>query len=178
MCSICDLRIEFSVEHPLSLSVAVNTRQAIDAGILQEPDFPDDEFLLRERAIGALRAAQQRLEWSLRPEELLAVPDFFVLLIESRTWGFCRPMGSGSGFDPNCSPSPPNITAEDICERDAVLVASESSISALAVGQVPFATALADGIIALDADPERFGVISGMWSKAYPELAFSRFVCA
>ena len=34
MCAICDLRIEFSIEHPMTLSVAVATRKAIDAGVL------------------------------------------------------------------------------------------------------------------------------------------------
>ncbi len=178
MCSICDLRIEFSVDHPLSLSVAVSTRGAVDAGVLPEPDFPEDPAMLRANGISALQAAQQRLEWSSRPEELLAIPDFFVLLIESRTWGFFRSTAAGTGFDPNCVPSPPNVSAEDACERDAVIVASEAAIRAMSAGSVPFAQALTEGMVALDADPRRFDAIAGIWRKAYPEAEFSRFVCA
>src|SRR5579884_1368049 len=123
MCTICDLRIEFGIDHPLGLSVAVETRRAIDAGLLPEPDDLHDavaRIQLRLSAIETLKAAQQRLEWTQRQDELLALPDFFVLMVESRTWGFFRP--TPNGFDPNCRPAPPNVSADDIAERDAVLV--------------------------------------------------------
>ena len=120
MCSICDLRIEFSVDHPLSLGIAVETRRAIDAGFLPEPRSSDEDSRLRLTAIETLKTAQQRLEQTLRPETLLGLPDFFVLMIESRTWGFFRP--TPTGFDPSCRPAPPNVSLDDAAARDAVLV--------------------------------------------------------
>jgi hypothetical protein len=132
MCSICDLRIEFSVDHPLSLAVAVETRRAIDAGLLPEPADAIDDGRLRLKAIDTLKAAQQRLEQTHPPEALLALPDFFVLLIESRTWGFFHP--ARAGFDPNCRPASPNVASDDGAARDAVLVASELAMNAMVGG--------------------------------------------
>jgi hypothetical protein len=176
MCTICELRIEFSVDHPMSLSVAVETRRAIDAGLLPEPMKSDDDSSLRQRAIDALRSAQQRLEQALRPEALLALPDFFVLLIESRTWGFFHP--TPIGFDPNCSPAPPNVSAEDPRARDAVLVSSALAFGEIAAGRLPFDQALKERVVALDADPMRHDRLLDAWSAACPEMGFSRFVCA
>ena len=51
-------RIEFSIDHTLGLSVAVETRRAIDAVVLPELDSPDDplaETRLRLRVIGDSR---------------------------------------------------------------------------------------------------------------------------
>ncbi|MBN9560357.1 MAG: hypothetical protein J0H14_06440 [Alphaproteobacteria bacterium] len=179
MCSICDLRIEFSIDHPLGLSVAVETRRAIDAGLLPEPEDADGApagMQLRLSAIETLRTAQQRLEWTQRQDELLALPDFFVLMVESRTWGFFHP--TPNGFDPNCRPAPPNVLADDIAERDAVLVSSEVAMRQIVEGRLPFERALEERIIALDADGSRFDKLLGAWSKAYPKVGFSRFVCA
>jgi hypothetical protein len=179
MCSICDLRIEFSIDHPLSLSVAVETRLAIDAGLLSEPDAQDGALAglrLRLNAIETLKAAQVRLEQTQRQEELLALPDFFVLMIESRTWGFFHP--TPNGFDPNCSPAPPNVSAEDAADRDAVLVSSELALRQIAAGQLPFEKALEEGLIALDADEARHGKLLAAWTRAYPKVGFSRFACA
>ncbi len=176
MCSICELKIEFSVDHPLSLGVAVETRRAIDGGLLPEPALFDEPGLLRGRAIDTLKAIQQRLERTLSREELLGLPDFYVLMIESRTWGFFRP--TPIGFDPTCRPEPPNVIADDVTTRDAVLVASELALSEVAAGRLPFLRALDEGVAALDADLLRFRLLSGVLTRAYPEMGFSRFVCA
>lgn len=179
MCSICDLRIEFSIDHPLGLSVAVETRRAIDAGLLPELGTEDDplaDMRLRLNAIATLKVAQQRLEQSLSQEALLGLPDFFVLMVESRTWGFFHP--TPNGFDPNCSPNPPNVLAEKAVDRDAVLVGSELAMRKIVAGQLPFERALEENIIALDADERRHRSLLAAWSKAYPRVGFSRFVCA
>jgi hypothetical protein len=179
MCAICNLTIEFSVDHPLSLSVAVETRRAIDAGLLPEPCRPDDslaDIRKRLKAIDSLKAAQQRLEQILRPEELLTLPDFFVLLIETGTWAFFHP--TPTGFDPNCRPAPPNVSATDAAARDAVLVGSELVLGEIVAGRMPFETALDERVLALDADPKRYASLSDALSKTYPRVGFSRFVCA
>lgn len=146
---------------------------------MPEPDGRDDplaETRLRLSAIDALKTAQRRLEQAIRPEELVALPDFFVLSVESRTWGFFRP--TPNGFDPNCRPAPPNLLADDVAERDAVLVSSELAMRQIVTGRLPFERALEERIIALDADGSRFDKLLGAWSKAYPRVGFSRFVCA
>jgi hypothetical protein len=179
MCSICDLRIEFSIDHPMSLSVAVETRRAIDSGLLPEIESQDDALngmRLRVGAIEVLKTAQVRLEQSLREEELLALPDFFALMIESRTWGFFRP--TPTGFDPNCKPEPPNVFADNAADRDAILVASETAMRQLISGKLPFEKGLEERVILLDADPRRREVLVAAWGKAYPKVGFSRFVCA
>lgn len=176
MCTICDLRIEFSVDHPSSLSVAVETRRAIDAGVLPELAGSMDDGRLRLKAIDTLKAAQQRLEWTLQSEDLLALPDFFVLLIESRTWAFFHP--TPIGFDPNCRPAPPNILADEAASRDAVVVASELALSEIVAGRLPFDEALREQIVALDADATRHAALLNAWRNAYPEVGFSRYVCA
>jgi hypothetical protein len=75
VCTICNLRIEFQIEHPLTLSVAVATRQAIVAGILPtQPSVPDPlSMRLRLEAIAALRAVQGRFEQSLTRDALMAL---------------------------------------------------------------------------------------------------------
>ena len=91
MCTICDLKIEFSIDHPMSLSVAVATRRAVDAGLLSDHVVRGGGFQLRKNAIAALRSVQDRVEQALPKSEFLALPGFFILEIESRTWGFSGP---------------------------------------------------------------------------------------
>jgi hypothetical protein len=131
---------------------------------------------LRLKAIEVLKAAQHRLEQTQRQEELLALPDFFVLIVESRTWGFFHP--TPTGFDPNCKPEAPNVPAERGIERDAVLVSSELAMRRIVTGHLPFERALEEKIAAIDADDARHGKLLAAWSKAYPKVGFSRFVCA
>ena len=179
MCSICDLRIEFSIDHPMTLSVAVATRQAIDRGLLPEIGGQDDPLggmRLRVSAIEALKAAQYRLEQVLPRRELLSLPDFFVLMIESRTWGYFHP--TPEGFDPNCRPAPPNIAAADASKRDPVIVASEIAMRELLAGKLPFSTAVDEGLIVVDADSVRRNHLIAAWGATYPRVGYSRFVCA
>ncbi|HZZ02287.1 MAG TPA: hypothetical protein VFE81_05105, partial [Paraburkholderia sp.] len=90
MCAICELKIEFNVDHPLALSVAVATRNAIDEGTLPESllDGALSNVKMRVAAIDALRGLTARLEASKSARELQTLPDFYVLLIEIGTWGF------------------------------------------------------------------------------------------
>lgn len=179
MCSICNLRVEFSISHPLGLSVAVETRRAIEAGILPEPGEAGNAQAgvpLRTVAADALTAAKQRIEWTQPHDGLVALPNFFVLMVESGTWGFFHP--TPDGFDPNCSPPPPNVTANDALERDAVLVSSDVAMSEIVAGRLPFQRALAERLVMLDADEARSDGLLKAWSKAYPTSRFSRLVCA
>lgn len=175
MCSICELRIEFNIDHPMGLSVAVATRRAIDDGLLPEPEENGNDATRRARAITVLKGTQQRLEQVLTGEELLGLPDFFVLLIESRTWAFFRP--TASGFDPNCIPDPPNLSAEDDVDRDAVIVVTETVLEKIVAGGLSFDAALMRGLVVVDADEERQAMLTLTFNIAYPKVGFSRFVC-
>ncbi len=179
MCAICDLDIAFVVDHPMTLAVAVATRAAIDAGRLtappQDPPGTLGAVRARTRAIAALRSVQERLERTLAPERFAALPDFFVLMIETGTWGFFR--ATPSGFDQNIQPDAPRLTGEP-AERDVVVVMSEATSRALAEGLLPFDRAVAEGLIAVDADDVRRASLREAWGAAWPELGFSRYVCA
>ena len=177
MCAICDLKIEFSIEHPMSLSVAVATRQAIDAGLLPDPGGQDDPLngtRLRLEAIAALQAVQRRVAHSLTQDRLLALPDFFTLMIESRTWGFFHPIPDG--FDPNCRPDPPRLFVEDASERDVVVIVSETAMRPVLAGKLPFEQAASQGLIVIDADEPRREILRSAWNAAYPKIGLSRFV--
>jgi hypothetical protein len=179
MCAICDLNIEFSIEHPMTFEVAVATRQAIDSGALPAPEAGGavvDALAERKKAIDALTGFQRRLEQALSREALLALPEFFVLVIESRTWGFYRP--TPSGFDPRCRPSAPRVLAEDPAERDVVVVVSQLAAQQIIAGKMPFADAAARGLIAIDAGDARGDALLSAWRAAYPKIGFSRYVCA
>ncbi len=169
-----DLRIEFSVDHPMTLNVAVATRQAIDDGVLLQADALDGPAL-RLDAIGSLKAVQRRLEAVLSPPELNALPDFFMLMIESRTWAFFR--ATDSGFDPNCSPELPRVAAEIEFDRDAAIVTAETVMRQILLGRLSFAQAVRDGLIVVDADRGRGAALVDAWSASFPDQGFSRFLC-
>ena len=88
--------------------------------------MPSAGMRLRLSAIDTLKTAQQSARTGAAAGGAYpGLPDFFVLMVESRTWGFFHP--TSSGFDPNCRPAAPNVSAADAAERDAVLVGSELS---------------------------------------------------
>lgn len=176
MCTICDLRIEFSIDHPMSLSVAVATRRAIDAGALPSRAVKYGGFQLRREAIAALKALQHRVEQTLTPSELVALPDFFMLAIESRTWGFFHP--TRLGFAPNCRPDPPRLSAEAAGDRDPVVIASETAIRHVLASNLAFSEAEKQGLIVIDADARRRDALRSAWETACPKSGSSAFVCA
>ena len=90
----------------------------------------------RHQAIVLLTTIQQRLEQVLPPSRLLAISDFYVLMIESRTWGYFHP--TLGGFDTRANPSPPRVDADENGERDRVLVISQAAAQAIATGDLPF----------------------------------------
>ena len=176
MCTICSLTIEFAVEHPLALAVAVATRQAIDTGLL--PELPAEETDMarsRHQAIGLLTTVQQRLEQVLPASRLLALPNFFVLMIESPTWGYFHP--TLSGFDVKASPGTPRLEPDENGDRDCIMVISQAAADELAAGRLPFTEAEMAGLIFLDAPEAETDIISTAFSAAYPAEQFSHFAC-
>jgi hypothetical protein len=171
MCSICDLRIEFGTDHPMGLSVAVATRRAIEAGVI--PAGADWD---RERAIPLMHGVQQRLELVHGSEGIAALPRFFVLLVETRTWACFQP--GASGFDRTVRVDPPDAFDDnDAGSRDAMFVAAETAFAPILGGKLPFETAVREGLLHLDA-PEQAGALPRRaWSAGWPTSGYSRFVC-
>jgi hypothetical protein len=177
MCTICSLTIEFAVEHPLALAVAVATRQAIETGLLPElvPSQEMDMTQSRHNATVLLTAMQQRLEQVLPTSRLVALPDFYVLMIESRTWGYFHP--TTGGFDANANPSPPRIDFDADGVRDSTLVISQAAAEELTRGRLPFDFALDANVAAIDAPGTNEQLIRSALMAAYPVGQFSEFVC-
>ena len=180
MCAICDLDIALGVAHPLTLPVAVATRAAIEKGLLTAPPIDPPGALgslrARTRAIEALRSVQARLERTLAQDRIAALPDFFVLIVETGTWGHFRP--TPAGFDQSCRPGAPRLAADDARDRDAVVVMSEFAARHIAEGALGFEAAQAEGLIAIDADDARLARLLAAFRDAWPVSGFSRFVCA
>lgn len=177
MCTICSLTIEFAVEHPLSLAVAVATRQAIDTGLLPEQDTSQENDMARSRhdAVVQLTMVQQRLEQVLSASHLMALPDFYVLMIESRTWGYFHP--TIAGFDVKADPSTPRFEANEDGMRDCIVVMSQAAAAAMTKGRLPFDHAMADGIAIVDALEPAEALIRSAFRTSYPLGRFSDFVC-
>jgi hypothetical protein len=159
----------------MSLSVAVATRKAIDAGLLPSPSGRYGSFELRGEAIAALKSVQQRVEQVLPQDEFQALPDFFMLTIESRTWAFFHP--TAVGFDPNCRPDPPRLTAEEAVNRDPCIITSETALRRVLAGELPFGQAEQQGLIVIDADDKRREALYATWQTAYPKGGFNGFFC-
>ena len=183
MCSICTLRIEFSVAHPLTLSVSVATRRAIEDGILPPRASRSPKLTpvvakaqRRQTGIAALLALQSRIEQVLSPDRLLALPDFFVLMTESSAWGYFHP--TPDGFDTKCQRDPPESFSDSDSGRDPVVLISETAMSQIVVGKLPYATAAERGLVVVDAKPRWQEPIAVAFAAAYPTSGFSRFVCA
>ncbi|MCW1751149.1 hypothetical protein [Rhizobium acaciae] len=177
MCTICSLTIEFAVEHPQSLAVAVATRQAIDRGLLPEPDTTMEIDMARSRhdAVVRLTAMQQRLEQVLSTSRLMALPNFYVLMIESRTWGYFSP--TLGGFDVKANPSPPRIEPDEGGIRDSVVVMSQAAAAEISQGRLPFQHAMAEGLAIVDAPGISDEVMRSAFTTSYPVGLFSDFVC-
>jgi len=173
MCTICDLRIEFGTDHPMGLSVAVATRQAIDAGMIADAELDWD----RERAIPLMHGVQQRLELVHGNEGIAVLPRFFVLLVQTRTWACFQP--GLAGFERAARTSPPDAFEDrKNVPRDAMMVAAEAALHPLLNGKLSFEAAEEQGLVHLDAAAEVSAPIRYAWSAAWPVSGYSRFVCA
>jgi hypothetical protein len=160
MCAICELKIEFNIGHPQALTVAVATREAMDAGLLPETQAGGalSNMKLRMAAIDALKALQDRLE--------AAMPDFYVLLIEIGTWGFFH--ATETGFDPDIQPEPPNVISESQDDRDVVFISSEATMQAIVNGRLNIDHAFDDNLLILDAGESHTKLLRSALDCAFP----------
>jgi hypothetical protein len=152
MCAICEFKIEFSIGHPLALSVAVATREAIEAGLVDEIDNDDGALAAARKrlsAVEALNLLQGRIESGHAADDLLALPDFYVLLIENDTWGFFH--ATTEGFDPDIVPEMPDVTASDDAKRSNIVVTSEAALRAWLAGRFEMSHGLEASLFIVDA---------------------------
>jgi hypothetical protein len=152
MCAICNFKLDFGVSHPLALSVAVAARKAIESGLIEPIDTSEGALSvarMRMSAVEALNLLQARIEGAHSEEALLALPDFYVLLIENDTWGFFH--ATAEGFDPDIVPDMPDVTATDEALRSNVVVTSEAALRAWLDGRLDIEYALRESLLLVDA---------------------------
>ena len=167
MCAICELKIEFNIGHPQALTVAVATREAMDNGVLPEPQAEGALSNMKQRiaAIDALKGLQDRLEAAVPVTQLMALPDFYVLLIEIGTWGFFH--ATETGFDPDIQPEPPDVISENQADRDVVFVSSEATMQAIMNGKLNVDTAFDDDLLILDASETHAKLLRSVLDRAF-----------
>ncbi|MEZ2350837.1 hypothetical protein [Caballeronia sp. RCC_10] len=161
--------MEFDIGHPQALAVAVATRAAIESGILDEDAFdgPLANAKRRVAAIDALKEFQDQLEAAVEPRDLMKLPDFYVLLVESGTWGFFH--ATERGFDPDVVPDLPNVTADRQEDRDVVLIAARSSLCIVTKREISANRAFSNELFALDAGPVEREMLRSLIIKTFPE---------
>ncbi|MFX1763523.1 hypothetical protein PWP93_13120 [Paraburkholderia sp. A1RI-2L] len=153
MCAICNFKLDFGVGHPSALSVAVASRSAIEAGLIEPGNIGSVGALsvarMRMSAIEALNLLQARIEGIHSEEALLALPDFYVLLIENDTWGFFH--ATTEGFDPDIVPEMPDVTTTDDATRSNVIITSETALRAWLAGRFDMSHAFEASLFVVDA---------------------------
>lgn len=167
MCAICNFKLDFSVGHPLALTIAVAARKAIDAGLIDALDSAQGALSaarMRLSAIEALNLLQARVEGAHGEDALLALPDFYVLLIENDTWGFFH--ATTAGFDPDIVPEMPDVTATEDAQRSNILVTSEAALRAWLDGRFDLERALGDALFVIDAPQAHASSLARMFAKA------------
>jgi hypothetical protein len=162
MCAICDFKIEFGIGHPLALTVAVATRKAIEAGLLQQMDVEGAlaQARLRITAVDTLNDLQARVQDALPVEKLLGLPDFYVLLIENETWGFFH--ATPDGFDPDIVPDLPDVLSENIDNRSLVIVTSQVALQAWLDREIDTGQLMADPLLLIDGPADRRDALLSM----------------
>lgn len=172
MCAICNFKLEFGVSHPLALPVAVAAREAIEAGLIAALDTGDGALAAaRQRisAIDALNLLQARIEEAHTDDTLLALPDFYVLLIENDTWGFFH--ATSGGFDPEIVPEVPDLTTTDAARRGRIVVMSEAALRGWLDADFTSEHAFAQSLFMLDAPEAEAGILTRMLARADAALA-------
>lgn len=151
MCAVCEFKIEFGISHPLALSVAVATRKAIEANLIDAIDADDGALAAarkRMAAVEALNLLQARIESAHAEEHLLDLPDFYVLLIENDTWGFFH--ATTEGFDPDIVPEIPDVTTTEEAKRSNIVIMSESALRGWLAGRFDVEHAFREALFVID----------------------------
>ncbi|RAR53845.1 hypothetical protein C7401_12619 [Paraburkholderia unamae] len=167
MCAICNFKLDFGVGHPSALTIAVAARSAIDAGLIEPIDTTGGALSaarMRISAIEALNLLQARIEEAHGEEALLALPDFYVLLIENDTWGFFH--ATTEGFDPDIVPEMPDVTATEDERRSNILITSEAALRGWLEGRFDLERAFGDSLAMIDAPQAHAEALKQMLARA------------
>ncbi|MCP3711127.1 hypothetical protein M3I54_29830 [Paraburkholderia sp. CNPSo 3274] len=177
MCAICNFKLEFGIGHPFALSVAVASRHAIEAGLIEPIDTAEGALSAarkRMSAVDALNLPQARIESGHAVDDLLALPDFYVLLIENDTWGFFH--ATTEGFDPDIVPEMPDVTTTDEARRSNVVITSEAALRAWLSGRFDMSRAFDASLILIDAPDAAVALLKRMLSTADSVATVSQVV--
>ncbi|SAL61229.1 hypothetical protein AWB68_03164 [Caballeronia choica] len=167
MCAICNFKIDFGVGHPLALTVAVAARKAIESGLIEPVDAEQGALSaarMRMSSVDALNLLQARIEGAHSEDALLALPDFYVLLIENDTWGFFH--ATTNGFDPDIVPEMPDVTATDEAKRSNIVIMSEAGLRAWLDGSFDIEQALRESLFMIDASADSTDSLTRMLTVA------------
>jgi hypothetical protein len=167
MCAICNFKIDFGVGHPLALTVAVAARKAIESGLIEPVDAEQGALSaarMRMSSVDALNLLQARIEGAHSEDALLALPDFYVLLIENDTWGFFH--ATTNGFDPDIVPEMPDVTATDEAKRSNMVIMSEAGLRAWLDGSFDIEQALRESLFMIDASADSTDSLTRMLTVA------------
>jgi hypothetical protein len=174
MCAICNFKLDFGVGHPLALKVAVATREAIESRRVEPIDSTAGALAaarMRMSAVGALNLLQARVEATHSEDALLALPDFYVLLIENDTWGFFH--ATTNGFDPDIVPEMPDVTTTDDAKRSNIVIMSEAGLRAWLEGRFDIERALRESLFMIDATPNSAVALTRMLAVAETHVTVS-----
>jgi len=147
---------QFSVMHPDSIRVAVALRRAADSGVL-DPVALDQLsrrpalYLETVRMLHAFRRALGR-----SGAHLGEVPVFSVGFVESGLWTRFSPTKEGLGIEAHTTG--PRV-------GDALILTGEPVLAGLLDGSLSAATAMEQGLILLDGDPESRAALHGVLSR-------------
>lgn len=172
MCAICNFKIDFGVGHPLALTVAVAARKAIESGLIDPIDAADGALSaarMRMSSVEALNLLQARIEGAHSEDALLALPDFYVLLIENDTWGFFH--ATTNGFDPDIVPEMPDVTATDEAKRSNIVIMSEAGLRAWLDERFDMEEALRESLFVIDASADSTDSLTRMLTVAESTVA-------
>jgi hypothetical protein len=172
MCAICNFKIDFGVGHPLALTVAVAARKAIESGLIDPVDAADGALSaarMRMSSVEALNLLQARIEGAHSEDALLALPDFYVLLIENDTWGFFH--ATTNGFDPDIVPEMPDVTATDEAKRSNIVIMSEAGLRAWLDERFDMEEALRESLFVIDASADSTDSLTRMLTVAESTVA-------
>ncbi|WP_346778356.1 hypothetical protein [Paraburkholderia sp. Tr-20389] len=141
--------------------MALATRKAIEAGLVEPLDVAEGALSsarMRMSSVESLNLLQARIEGAHSENELLALPDFYVFLIENDTWGFFH--ATTEGFDPDIVPEIPDVTSDDPTQRSNILVTSEAGLRAWLNGRLNAGIALRDLLAYVDApEPSKTALV-------------------
>jgi hypothetical protein len=164
-CAFPDTHITLHGDHPETIPVAVAAAQEIAAGRLVPTPAADpvDRLALELAVPVKVKDFGRRIAAALPADRIAALPEFFMLLVQTRMWARLRP--EPGGFSESCDPVAPELihAAE---ERGAILITSEPVLRDLALGALGYAEAERRGLVVADGEAAAVGRLRAALAEA------------